>query len=425
MKNFFCWLAKKPSRRLPCFYWPTRFEVVPRMTQMRWLDIHGLRDDVYTVGPVFPYKDNHQEYLKALADAVMSDPKGERTLMDWHLISSNYINPADTINRHPLDNIKNPDGSLTNFPGIWCESGIAHTKEKLLYLYSSLKSHGLELDYLTTQHEWSLTSWAMSAEHMMALEQDPRWPAFAQRLGFSSLEGVRNFFASQENRNQLSRFNAELTYQTAAILKEAVYDVIQSVWPKIKILDYSHYAIYPEHACWDVNGWPMNFSYRGNPWPGQCSDLNYMASGQMAQNEWLVPEVMRPWGDSQWHRFLQSVNQLRAIRNSAEKTPVHPEFCGWKIAQEWNIDWNTYKEHVFHCALTDVDALQWWLIQEGDSLVIDQLMAELDPILNGERSHSGQYPIDWHPDELRTTLFVDGKPISRVTGRDMIGRWER
>jgi hypothetical protein len=408
--------------RIPVFSWPSNeLNGQSRIMPMRWLDLHHLREDAYSQ-TLTPYKSTHKQYLKSLAASVMSDPAGERTLMDWHLFSSGYVCPYDTIQRQPADAIKLPDGTLTTMPSIWLKEGARFTKEKLTYIFGLLKSYGLELDYYTTQHEWSLTAWNMNWDHMVSLEKDPRWKAWSKRLGFNTLDGVRNFWLSEENRRQMSKFNAELSYSTAEYLQKGLYSVLKKFWPRIKITDYAHFYIHPKQECYDINGWPMNTMTHGNPYPGACSDINYMSMNQFA---WTAPAHIAPFANTPWNRFVMSLNQARAIKNSNKTKPFHPEFAGFKQMKDWNLaDEKIYREHIFHAAITGADALQFWMIQAGDFSILKPILDELDQMIGGYTIKPvEQYPIEWHPEAMITQAKVGKKILTRITKQDFTGQW--
>lgn len=432
---FFCWKARAKKKRIPVFNWDHGYKS-DRVKLMRWIDLHHLRSDPYGSGPLSSWSPTHDKYLKELADEIMKDPKGERTAMDWHLFSSGWVNAFDCLWRHPDDAVQLPDGSFPEqlnaarglnerIYGLWPEHGIEACREKLRYIFGKLKSHGLELDYYTTQHEWSYTPWAMSTLQMQLLPLDARWPKVEKELGFSNLNGVINFWASQENRNQLIKFGAFCHYLTAEVLDRALYSILKEIWPKIIITDYAHFDILPEHKFWDYNGWPMNNCYKGpSALPGLGSDLNYMHMGQIVTN---TPAEMIPWGSTPWHGFILSLNQMRAIKLSSGGRPVHPEFAGFAQYQAWNsgVTIDIYREHVFHAALLGADALQFWNTAPEDGPALELILAELDSKITARKREvdPASLVIEWHPTEFRTTMIVDGKRVTRVTPQNFKGYW--
>lgn len=430
----------RSNKRIHVTGWPAPAYQGTRLQQARWVDNFQIMSDPYTLHENPTYLASLPDFLKDLTAKTMLSPPGERSLMSWHVVSSAYVNAYDTLIRQPEDACRLADGTfpeayspsinaVERIPSLWPEIGIKYVNQKLDYIFGLLKSFGLELDYWVDQQEWSLTPWTQFGGALDYLPQDPRWPAVAAELGFNDLQGVKNFFGPG-GRDQLEKYSAWCSYQTADILHRAVYSVILKYWPHCKITDYAHFEISPSVSpIPDINGWNMNWTYKGqSQLTGACSDLNYLGQSGLQYNYGFTAPYLMPWDGGLWNCFVLSLNQFKAIVASSNGRPCHPifatpsQFAAWGYTAVTNA---VYKEHIIHAALIGADALQFWsLVQSSDGDAIDEIMMELDSKISGIREIMPEsLEINWHPTEMRTSLKVNGRVITRVTDSSFNGKW--
>lgn len=396
------------------------------MMHVVWMDCTKLRKDVYTNGEP-KWADNISSQMDELAKLIMSKPKGQRALMEWHCASSAWINPKDTLLYHPLDGTKETYEDFNHrvrpFPYPEFSFGIKTTIEKFTFLFSELKKRGVEIDYFSSENEQILTPWAFQPGQAKAYELDSRFSLLAKELGFSDLQAAMDFRARREDFNTISRV---LYYKSLEAFLVGMYQPIWSIYPELKdrTSDYAKFSV-GEFRVYEPNGWELWKSQPKNPLPMHGSDLNYLGcSGLCIRNG---NEETGPFPNTPWNTFILSLNQARGIV-LANKNDGFWAFLG---PYSYENKHPCYQEHIKHVALlmNQKSGFVFWNPDPSttveDYAEINSAMKEVDARLGfSDRRTVETELIPWQAKQVKTCAYVKGATVCRITKDKCVGEWE-
>lgn len=357
-----------------------------------------------------------------IAKESLRRPAGRRVLFCWDLERG--------ILSDPEDRCRTAAGELTDFQGVWPEHGVAAVKRKMEAFFGAFRLAGGQADWLILDFEGGYSNWHLGGPDKLAAWQaiaaDPRFPALAERLGFTDLASVADW---RSGRHYL-KWNAVTAGLVDAALNEAVFDVAREHFPDVQASNYGSVVMTEENAVPDLNG---HWQWReGLPFGTHQAPSFYTTIGQLAARP-LDGE--KPFGNSPFAGLLLTMNELRAIRRSSA-VPVTPWVAwarytgdgpGRPIATVGGTPY--YRELIYHLALHDIDTYLFWnphpwradqrpedLSMPADEELLDRLLAELGERLgDGQRGALTLEPIPWGAQVLVSGMKIGERCLWRVT----------
>jgi hypothetical protein len=253
--------------------------------------------------------DAFPEYkVEDIARRLNALPDGQRVLL--------LMRYTDRLADHPQDRCRTVDAkgkvTMTSFPGPWCTAGEAEARANVTKLFQGLKAAGVKtIDALVLDNE--TTFWAgryvrADGANTTAIEQDPRFPALAKRLGFSKLNKLA--WGSRE----YNRWNDVVLPDFDAALTRAVIVPFRSLWPKAMICNYGSAPIQTQYMTPDMGG--LGITYGGTGF-GTHNSLSFYGNSL----HWIRGAAFAgtKLNDTPYDMFRMNVHRIRAANASSRR----------------------------------------------------------------------------------------------------------
>lgn len=358
-----------------------------------------------------------------VAAASLALPAGRRALFSWDM-------HRDLL-AHPADLCRTADGQPTEYRGVWPEQGIAVNKARFTDFFGRFKAAGGQMDWFILDFEGGYSNWHLGggeAKEPMwrAIQQDPRFAALAEKLGFDDLMTICYW----PGKTNYLKWNAVMAGQKDAALQEAVFAPAAALFPDLQGSNYGGEQIDQANAVPDLNGhrqWSETALMGTHNAPSLYATIGQLGDRKLAGDQ--------PYGRSALAGLRLSLQTVRAIQRCSDK-PLSP----WIAWQRYAGDGpksppatigNTpyWHELVYHLALAGCDTYLFWnphpwrpdqdpetLSTARDEHLLDDLLADLNERLRGEvREPLSTAAIPWDAMVLVTGLRVDDHVIWRLT----------
>lgn len=358
-----------------------------------------------------------------VAEETLDVPPGQRVLnlrdFCWGLLDD------------PRDVCLTPGGHPTNQRGIWPTRGIEKVRGEFERFFSRFAAAGGEVDYVLFDYEvgyqWpSIRSRGNAA--ITAIQNDPRFPAIADQLGFS------NLFAIDGSREKRARWDAVMDGWRSQVMNEAIFEVIHDYFPNAIVSNYHTFIIEQENATPDRAG---RMEYRLGPGFGTHDTAKFygIISRGLARKRL---DGSNRFGNSSFAGVLVHINRLRAIRRSTDR-PFQPWVVGYSHTEsslgesrEFVISGTDhYDDYILQLAVHGTSEIIYWNIKQPrfgvenshstheDDIRFEALLAEMNERLNGEWGEPVSLdPLHWGTKIIATGLHVDDRIVWRVTLAD-------
>jgi hypothetical protein len=352
-------------------------------------------------------------------------PEGHRALFSWDMENGLLSDPQDVC--------QTPDGKPTSQLGVWPEHGVEIVRVRFDDFFHRFKTAGGKMDVFVMDFEGGYSNWAMGGmEHKdrwLAIQNDPRFPALAKRLGFSDLLTVANW---NSGRHYL-QWNAVTDGLVDEALNKAAFDVARKYFPDVRCSNYGSYVMTEKNAVPDLNG---HWQWRdGIPAGTDQSTALYTSIGQLAGQSL---GGVSPYGQSPFAGMLLNLNSLRAMRRSSP-APIQP-WLAWQryagdgpgrpVATVGGTPY--YTELVYHAILLGAQDILFWnphpwaagqkpesMSMPLDEKLLDGILAEMDKRLQSwKRTPITFGAIPWDTGYMATGMQVDKQCLWRITFAD-------
>jgi hypothetical protein len=205
--------------RFHTYSWSTVPGVSEHVTELVWCSLPG--------GP-------HPSDPADLARRLQALPQGRRALALW--------DHAFELADHPLDRIQDAGGNLTAVRSPFMQQGIAVTAERLHALMKGLQSSGAPIDFVILDYE---RGFAWQPEYH-SLDQDPRWQALANDLGYPDL--------SSQSASRILRWNEVMGRWFDDAIDLGVAQPVRQYYPAAKLLNYESFTARAEAPMVSAGG---------------------------------------------------------------------------------------------------------------------------------------------------------------------------
>lgn len=359
-----------------------------------------------------------------VARESLTRPPGRRALFTWDLHRELLRNPEDVC--------RTADGQPTAFQGVWPEHGIEAIGALFDDFFGRFKAAGGEADWLIIDFEEGFSNWALGgadkADHWLAVQNDPRFPALAERLGFSDIMLVGDWWGKRE----YLKWNAVLAGVVNDAIHRALFEPARRHFPGLRCSNYGADATNEANAVPDLNG-HRQWSEGRPPGTHQAPSF-YTWIGQLAN---VNLDGKQPFAATPYNGLLLSVNGIRAMRRSSDM-PLQP-WVAWArykgdgpgLPPATCGETPYYNELLYHLGLSGVDGFLFWnphpWRQDQDPLSMSTADDErlLDGLLRDLHQRVGQAggePLDpvalpWDAPAIATGLRVGDEVLWRVTFR--------
>jgi len=357
------------------------------------------------------------DLMKTVTDKM---PEGHRVMFFWHIETD--------LTEHPDDRCRDAQGNLTEFQGIWLDNGIARIRERVERFFSAYKRVGGELDVLVLDYEGGLSNWHIgdNLARWKAIENDPRFPEIADKLGFSDLTTVCEWWKQQgDARLNYLRWNALMMQRVAEALNQAIYEPLRRYYPNVKVSNYGYCYYSSELGVPDLNGHKYYLFGHGAHVGTHQAPVLYACIGQLEHNP---PEGLTAYPKTPFNAFRLSLNDMRCAAGSSD-VPLYPwlAYRGWSESGVGNND--LYQELIFHAGLCGADAFLYWnprpwlasqdpkqfTDDEQDKLFSDCLK-QLDVLIGDpQRKTVSRGLVAWDANYALTGMRAKGRTVWRFT----------
>lgn len=395
---------------------------------------------------------NAQSQPAEVAAAALKLPAGRRAVFSWDMHRG--------ILDHPADVCRTADGQATTQPGVWPEQGIAETRGKIAAFIQAFKAAGGQLDWFILDYEGGYSNWTMGAtdkqDRWLAIQADPRFAKLAEKLGFSDLLLICEWW---KGAGKYLRWNAAMAGQVGQALRAGVWEPIREQFPAAQASNYGDSIMTEANAVPDLNG---HLQWAEPPVMGTHQAPSYYTwIGQLGDRQL---DGKQKFGRSPFAGLLLSVNTHRALQRSSE-VPITP----WVAWQRYSGDGPQappatcagtpyYRELVLHLALSGCTTFLFWnphtwaanqdpesMSTARDERLLNGILGELEKRLPGaERTPLTTEALPWDmrviatalrrgdqvtwrvtvpPDVKRVTAKLDGQPIALDVPPDEPGVW--
>lgn len=358
-----------------------------------------------------------------VAAASLKLPPGRRAVFSWDMHRAILDNPADVC--------RTADGQPTTQPGIWPEHGVAETRAKIGAFMQAFKAAGGQLDWFILDYEGGYSNWHMgstaSKDRWLAIQNDPRFAPLAEKLGFSDLMLVCEWW---KGAGKYLRWNAVTAGLIGAALRDGVWAPVREQFPQARASNYGDSIASEANAVPDLNG---HMQWSDPPVMGTHQAPSYYTwIGQLGDRKLAGDQ---PFGRTPFAGLLLSLNTQRALQRSSE-VPITP----WVAWQRYTGDGpkappatcaNTpyYRELVLHLALSGSTTFLLWnphpwaanqdpesLSTARDERLLDGILAELEQRVPGaDREPLTTEALPWDTKVIATALRVAKQVTWRIT----------
>jgi hypothetical protein len=365
-----------------------------------------------------------------IATQSLARAEGRSALFSWDLHRG--------LLSHSNDMCLTPAGQPTTNQSVWPSNGIATIRAKFDTFFRRFRDAGGRVDWLIIDYEENYSNWSigdMSASNRwLAIQNDPRFPLLAQRLGFSNLLAVANWSGGRE----YLKWNAVMAGVGNDALNQAVFEPARQYFPALRCSNYGSVIMDETNAVPDLNGhWGWS---EGNPTGTHQAPSCYAWIGQLANK---VLDGMNPFGQSPFAGVLLEVNAARAERRSSP-VPMQP-WVAWRryagdgpglpLAVVGNTPY--YRELVLHLALLGNDGFLFWnphpwatnqnpqdYSLPDDERYLDGILGELaDKLSPSGGPPLTLEPVPWDAKVIASAQQVDGRVVWRFTFAEGVDAW--
>jgi hypothetical protein len=249
----------------------------------------------------------------SVANRLKALPSGRRIL-----ILQGYTEPMVA---HPEDACRKLDqsGELVNTGlfGPWSDHGRQAVQAQMSSFFQTVKEHGGQVDSLVLDHEtdFRIGRFLGSDEsNIVAIREDPRWPALAARLQIDALTRDSVWYDTLA----AMRWTFELQRDFDASLESAVSVPFRACWPSATISNYGSAPISMQFPIISESGFPVA---RGGTGFGTHDSFEFYGCGQ----RWLKQAKLNgiQLNDSPFDIFRLMVHRVRSIDTASAK-PMYP-----------------------------------------------------------------------------------------------------
>lgn len=253
------------------------------------------------------------ELPASVANRLKALPSGRRIL-----ILQGYTEP---MIRHPDDVCRKLDqsGELVNTGmfGPWSDHGRQTVQAQMTSFFQTVKEHGGQVDSLVLDHEidFRIGRFLGSDEsNIVAIREDPRWPALAARLEIDTLTRDSVWYDTLA----AMRWTFELQRDFDASLESAVSVPFRECWPSATISNYGSAPISMQFPIINESGFLVARSGTGF---GTHDSFEFYGCGQ----RWLKQAKLNgvQLNDSPFDIFRMMVHRMRSIDTASAK-PMYP-----------------------------------------------------------------------------------------------------
>lgn len=403
--------------------WPTSAELPYAIVGYCWSDVPADCDNLVSFGTRRLTMENmgDPEGMKAVTDRM---PAGHRVIFIWDLVSD--------LTEHPGDRCVSGDGTLTEHQGVWLDHGAERVRARVASFFSEYARIGGQLDVLVLDYEGGLSNWHLGddVERWRAIQNDPRFPALAEQLGFSNLDTVAHWWQQQgDDRRNYLRWNALMLERVAGYLNRSVYEPVASLYPRLRASNYGFHYWSRELGVPDINGHrDYLFGIGAHVGTHQSADL-YAWLGQIDRNP---PEGLESYPHTPFNAFRHALNKMRCMVGSSS-VPVYPwiAYRGFSEGYVGTADNDLYQELVFHVGLCGADRFLFWnprpwaegqdpnqFTTDEEDRLFSACLRRLDELIGDEARRTitaGLVP--WDSDYALTGMVAKGRSVWRFTPR--------
>jgi len=359
-----------------------------------------------------------------IARESLTRPPGKRALFTWDLHRELLRNPEDVC--------RTAAGEPTAFQGVWPEHGIEAIGTLFDDFLGRFKAAGGDADWLIIDFEEGFSNWALGgadkADHWLAIQNDPRFPALAEKLGFSDIMLVGDWWGKRE----YLKWNAVMAGVVNDAIHRALFEPARRHFPNLRCSNYGADATNEANAVPDLNG-HRQWSEGRPPGTHQAPSF-YTWIGQLAN---INLDGKQPFTATPFNGLLLSVNGMRAMRRSSDM-PLQPWVAWARYAGDGpGLPPATcggtpyYHELVYHLALSGVDGFLFWnphpwrqdqdplsMSTADDERLLDQLLGDLHQRLGGARAEPlAPTALLWDAPLIATGVRVGEEVLWRITFR--------
>ncbi len=373
--------------------WSNLPESVERLEPMVWLKGNRVQDEGWT-GRTYFQPD-------VLAEELKSIPVGERSIHPWRYRNA-FLN-------HPLDRVREPDGRPGDLAAPFLEHASQAIRAEMEVMTEALYRRGASIDRIIGDVEsyGEFSSWALPAEHIDAIMQDPRFSSWQLSNGTTPAEVLGNLTSTEIKRDRRAAavWNALTRRLFAEAIERAIIEPVAAWWPDVEASNYGHVKVAAEHAVPNLNGFEAwsdaNVGDHGGVEAyGRLNDFVTRFRIDPRDSTAVTMGTGQPIPFGGWTSLQLEVNRQRAVARSSDD-PFHL----WIAAPSWegNGDWKTgfqdspyHAENIRHQFLLGADLLIYWNpiwnqdeslaareARHAESLEIDGILKELDEVLRG------------------------------------------
>ena len=256
---------------------------------------------------------------------------------------------VESLLYHPQDAPRTPDGELTTYFTPWPTQGIETVKNNVTTFFSALAEHHGRADWIVMDNENYISSWSLSRDHLLAIQNDPRSVELQQRLGFDNFPSIYSY---RKNSNYIT-WNAVLHEMIVNDINKAAFEPVRMLFPDVKGANYKSYILTPEEVVPDPNGHPQY--YRAHVGTHNSTSF-YGRFGGLRDVQLDGTDV---YGDAPFAVLRWNLNFLRAIRRSSD-VPMTPWISHKMFIKNRFRDNPYYEEMIYHLVLTGIDDLFYW-----------------------------------------------------------------
>ena len=157
---------------------------------------------------------------------------------------------VESLLYHPQDAPRTLDGELTTYFTPWPTQGIETVKNNMTTFFSALAEHRGRADWIVMDNENYVSSWSLSRDHLLAIQNDPRSVELKQQLGFDNFTSIYSYRISP---NYIT-WNAVLHKMVVNAINTAAFEPVQQLFPDVKGANYKSYILTPEEVVPGPNG---------------------------------------------------------------------------------------------------------------------------------------------------------------------------
>lgn len=341
------------------------------------------------------------------------------------------------------------DGEILNGnfdqPGLWTDAWRQLIEPIWDAWFAEFKAIGGQVDIIVFDLErtLSITSPVLTnAAHQASILADPRYPALAQKMGYT-ISSVGEFQQIRQNASTDVRAFLwdEVMHRRTADDLNFLHSIARRYFPSVQATDYDHGvkspSIYPagsstQHFTSPVGTGSMVGNLPGISLYGGVRAIWFWGDTNPGNRQGSGPAypsyAFPPGPQTQWQAFTFNMVQLR----SQVATTSGP-FISWHSYKQFNdptypqaiqgsplsnllFDSNLYQEMIFHSALSGGTIYYW----NGNGRHDDAPMQEALDELNSAVPWAGLVPIvdrplNWDEPYIATRADVGGQIVWRVT----------